>query len=507
MIQMFDRIGGGVVHYQYDAGKQRTRKVCEKGGEKAWERIYLGGMEIYRLYVGKELVEETESHHVFEGEHRVLLVEDVVFIKPIVPKAALYRYQYGNHLGSACLELDAAANVITYEEYHPYGTSAYRMARNDAEAPKRYRYTGMERDEESGLSYHTARYYVPWLGRWGSADPEGLIDGLNLYAYVRVNPLQLKDKTGTQAEDASSLVDGLKEAWKQYNWYLNDLDARQAEYDHRAEQIASSWDKETGDSGWWWHFYRREYVKGEIGSRPVSVNVQVAWTYAMFRLGRGEQPKLTTSVPVMASSPTREVQRAWVEASLAEQRASHTIETRSALRANRAEKIAEDFSELARGVEFGADVTPRELSKQLGPVSTTAVHGRSSDPLAGHTGLNVQRGKGFPPTAAEMGQLRSNLHPVLLARLDRLERILADARSSGDVTAAMTRAGVPGTHSEIVALNKSIGDWERQMGRAFTESDFSEFTLVNRNLQASFPSAPPPCFNCSYMTAGVNWGH
>ena len=29
----------------------------------------------------------------------------------------------------------------------------------------------MERDEESGLEYHSARYYVPWLGRWLSCDP------------------------------------------------------------------------------------------------------------------------------------------------------------------------------------------------------------------------------------------------------------------------------------------------------------------------------------------------
>ncbi len=44
---------------------------------------------------------------------------------------------------------------------------------------KRYRYTGKERDEENGFTYHGARYYAPWLGRWISFDtcwigPDGL---------------------------------------------------------------------------------------------------------------------------------------------------------------------------------------------------------------------------------------------------------------------------------------------------------------------------------------------
>ena len=54
---------------------------------------------------------------------------------------------------------------------------------------KRYRYTGMERDEESGFSYHRARYYMPWLERWLSADPAGILDAYNLYCYVSNNPV------------------------------------------------------------------------------------------------------------------------------------------------------------------------------------------------------------------------------------------------------------------------------------------------------------------------------
>lgn len=73
------------------------------------------------------------------------------------------------------LELDDKANVISYEEYYPYGSTAYQAVDKSIKAAaKRYRYTGKERDEETGLYYHGARYYVPWLGRWAATDRIGV---------------------------------------------------------------------------------------------------------------------------------------------------------------------------------------------------------------------------------------------------------------------------------------------------------------------------------------------
>jgi RHS repeat-associated protein len=61
---------------------------------------------------------------------------------------------------------------------------------------KRYRYTGKERDDSNGLCYYGARYLAPWLARWISPDSAGVVDGLNLYAYVSNNPLKYRDLTG-----------------------------------------------------------------------------------------------------------------------------------------------------------------------------------------------------------------------------------------------------------------------------------------------------------------------
>jgi RHS repeat-associated protein len=208
MIHSIDFGGGGTAYYQYDSGKQRTRKRIDKqNGIGFWERIDLGGYERFRRYNGVDPnpVEEIESHHLFEGQQRVLLVDDVIVTHKThadgraYQTGPVYRYQYNNHLGSACLELDQDAGVISYEEYHPYGTSAYRAKAKGIEAPtKRYRYTGKERDGESGLYYYGARYYAASLGRWVSCDPASLVDGPNLYAFVGGNPVKSRDLKGTQ---------------------------------------------------------------------------------------------------------------------------------------------------------------------------------------------------------------------------------------------------------------------------------------------------------------------
>jgi RHS repeat-associated protein len=212
MIARINLGGGGTAYYQYDAGKQRTRKFIEnqnlKGGY--WERIYLGGYELYRRYngAGTKPIEVIETHHLFAGDQRVLVVDDVqtpyhpAHPRPdglIVTLQTLFRYQYTNHLGSGCLEADNRASLISHEEYHPYGTSAHRATRGGVEAaPSRYRYTGMERDEESGLNYHTARYYAQWLGRWVSSDP---VDRGNRYEYGRSSPLRYIDRNGRENAD------------------------------------------------------------------------------------------------------------------------------------------------------------------------------------------------------------------------------------------------------------------------------------------------------------------
>jgi RHS repeat-associated protein len=200
-------------YYVYDSAGQRVRKVTERANETPKdERIYLGGFEIYRAYNGdgSSLKLERETLHVMDGEKRIALVEtqtvkeeNGVSRKIDSPKPIIL-YQLGNHLGSASLELDEIGNVISYEEYYPYGSTSYQGGRNVAEVSlKRYRYTGKERDEESGLYYHGARYYAAWLGRWISCDPIRIGKNTDLYVFVDNSPIYLLDPSGLQGESAA----------------------------------------------------------------------------------------------------------------------------------------------------------------------------------------------------------------------------------------------------------------------------------------------------------------
>ena len=192
----------GLVHqgertwYVYDSGGKRVRKVTfAVAGPVKEERIYLGGFEIYRRGGARPL--ERQTLLLEDGARRMALVETrTQGSEPGVP-AQVVRYQFGNHLGSASLELDDHADIISYEEYTPYGGTSFQAVRSQTEAPKRYRFSGKERDDESGLYYHGARYYASWLGRWVSADPVGIADGVCLYAYAGGNPVKFVDPTGT----------------------------------------------------------------------------------------------------------------------------------------------------------------------------------------------------------------------------------------------------------------------------------------------------------------------
>jgi len=182
--------------YAYDAGGQRMRKVTElANGQIKDERIYLGGVEFYRKHGVNPLLRETL--HMMHDKQRIALVETrIQGTEPDVPEQ-LIRYQFGNHLGSASLELDGRAEIISYEEYFPYGSTSYQAVRNQTDAPKRYRYTGKERDEESGLDFYGARYYAAWLHRFISVDPmaERYL-GQSSYGYAANNPTTLVDVRG-----------------------------------------------------------------------------------------------------------------------------------------------------------------------------------------------------------------------------------------------------------------------------------------------------------------------
>ena len=77
-----------------------------------------------------------------------------------------------------------------------------------------YGYTGREPDE-TGMMFYRARYYDPSIGRFTQRDPIGLADGINRYAYVANDPVNLTDPSG-EVGIIGGLIGGGAELLGQY---------------------------------------------------------------------------------------------------------------------------------------------------------------------------------------------------------------------------------------------------------------------------------------------------
>ncbi len=199
-MQSADLGGGGTVYFVYDSAGQRVRKVWDKTSALRDERIYLGGYEIWRestVSGGTATVqEERQTLHVMDDVRRIAMVETLTVTggSTVTSPTSRQRYQLADQLESTCVEVKEDGSIISYEEYFPFGATSFRSETGEV-SKRRYRYNGKERDEETALHYYGARYYAAWLGRWTRLDPV-TVDGPNRYAYVRNNPVRIRDPHG-----------------------------------------------------------------------------------------------------------------------------------------------------------------------------------------------------------------------------------------------------------------------------------------------------------------------
>jgi RHS repeat-associated protein len=120
-------------------------------------------------------------------------------------------FYHGDQIGSARMLTSAGGWPVSSDTFYPFG-----QEQNPTSDPNHYKFTGKERDAESGLDYFGARYYSSSMGRFTSPDwseqaepvPYGKLlnpQSLNLYSYVLNKPLSNADADGhSAATDADS---------------------------------------------------------------------------------------------------------------------------------------------------------------------------------------------------------------------------------------------------------------------------------------------------------------
>jgi RHS repeat-associated protein len=172
------------------------------------------------------------------------------------PSGAVH-YYLSDHLGSTTMVVSAAGAIENESDYYPWGGELKISA---ADAGNHYKFTGKERDPESGLDYFGARYYGNGLGRFTTADPLMLQkqkftdpQQWNMYQYARDNPLRFVDPTGK----AIQLSDDAKERAKQVAGFQQAVGKEAGKYLYAS-------DKPEKDG----HYYLKVYSNGPDGKGP-----------------------------------------------------------------------------------------------------------------------------------------------------------------------------------------------------------------------------------------------
>ncbi len=184
--------GAGGFTYTYDADGSRVEKSNGSTGTIYWSMSP-------GIVAESDLSGNLQSEYVFFDGRRVAR-------KDFSGNATLVSYYFSDHLGTASVITNSAGTITVDEDFYPWG-GELRFVSSDS---NRYKFSGKERDAETGLDYFGARYYGNWLGRFATPDDflkdshVGDPQSWNKYAYARNNPLRYTDPTGEKVNVAIS---------------------------------------------------------------------------------------------------------------------------------------------------------------------------------------------------------------------------------------------------------------------------------------------------------------
>ncbi len=191
--------------YSYDAenririlGFSASPQYLYDGDGKRVIKTGIGNM-LYWTGTGSETLTETNlsgtpaADYIYFNGKRVARVD--------LPGGTV-RYYFSDHLGTASVVTDNLGVIKDESDYYPYGGE---RTITDTDS-NRYKFTGKERDTESGLDNFGARYDASSMGRFMTPDPVSATpphlvnpQRWNMYSYVVNNPLTYVDPDGRDA--------------------------------------------------------------------------------------------------------------------------------------------------------------------------------------------------------------------------------------------------------------------------------------------------------------------
>jgi RHS repeat-associated protein len=176
----------GGVTYTYDGDGDRVKKSSGK---------------LYWFGTGTDALDETDAsgnltdEYMFFGGSRIARRDS----------SSNVVYFFADHIGSARVITNASGTIQDDSDFYPFGGERPYISSSG----NTYKFTGKERDSESGLDNFTARFYASTTGRFMSADDSKYVTAAdpqtwNLYGYVANNPLNAVDPTGHDPEVAGN---------------------------------------------------------------------------------------------------------------------------------------------------------------------------------------------------------------------------------------------------------------------------------------------------------------
>jgi len=199
--------GTKTAQYVYDYSDTRKKKNIVDAAS---------GLNREVLYIDKfsEIREGKLIKYVYDkGNNRVARSDGAVLPLPTIQPSSFYVH---DHLGSTNLTLNAQGTVSEQFVNFPYGETRREIRAPSYLSSTDYKFSGKEKDDESGLQYFEARYLMGHMGRFASEDPMlprvNAMDSneqrnflqnnsfIQVYSYARNNPLIHVDPSGQYSE-------------------------------------------------------------------------------------------------------------------------------------------------------------------------------------------------------------------------------------------------------------------------------------------------------------------